>query len=81
MYFSRNTCHFSSHKVHKKTMKMGELHCLGTSPDSPLVVGVGGETELRVLNLRRNAAICQHFQMEALEPSVRTKKKAEKSEC
>ena len=56
-------------------MSMGELHCASCSSDSPLVVGIGGERELRVLNLQRNAAVCQHFGVTPLEPSVRARRK------
>ena len=59
---------------------MGELHCVSCSSDSPLVVGVGGERELRVLNLQRNAAVCQHFGVTALEQSVRARRREKSGE-
>ena len=54
---------------------MGELHCVACGPDSPLLVGIGGERELRVLNLQKNANVCQHFGVTPLEPSVRARRK------
>ena len=61
-------------------MSMGELHCASCSSDSPLVVGIGGERELRELNLQRNAGVCQHFGVTPLEPSVRARRKAKSGE-
>ncbi len=67
-------------QVYKKQLSLGELHCAACGPDSPLVVGVGGERELRVLNLQRNAAICKHFDVPRLEPSVRARRKERSGE-
>ena len=53
---------------------------MSCSSDSPLVVGVGGERELRVLNLQRNAAVCQHFGVTPLEQSVRARRRERSGE-
>ena len=59
---------------------MGELHCVSCSSDSPLVVGIGGERELRVLNLQRNAGVCQHFGVTPVEQSVRARRRERSGE-
>ncbi len=53
--------------VTKKNVNMGEIHCAKSSPDSPLVFAIGGETEMRVLNLRKNAAVAKHFNIEVVD--------------
>ena len=59
---------------------MGELHCVSCCSDSPLVVGIGGERELRVLNLQRNAGVCQHFGVTPVEQSVRARRRERSGE-
>ena len=41
----------------KKNLNMGQLHCIASCPDSALLYAVGGETEHRVLNLKKNEAV------------------------
>lgn len=47
--------------ITEKKMKMGELHSAAMSPDSQLVVAVGGETDFRVVNLARNEDVAKHY--------------------
>ena len=53
-------------KVMEKDMKLGTLYCAEACPDSStgLVFAVGGETEMRVLNLKRNVTVCEYFNIE-----------------
>lgn len=50
--------------VTQKNLKMGELHSAAMSPDS-LAVAIGGETDLRVVNLNRNDDVAKHFNLTA----------------
>lgn len=43
--------------IHTKDMKLGSIHCLELNPDSPFVVGAGGDHKshnLQVVDLRKN---------------------------
>ena len=52
--------------VLEKEPKMGGIHCVGSSPDSALIFAVGGEQELRVMNLHKNVDVAEHFGTEAV---------------
>ena len=49
--------------VLSKKLNIGELHSLGGSPDSGLLFAVGGEREMRVLNLKKQDTVASHFEL------------------
>ena len=47
--------------VLEKNMQMGELQCCSFSPDSPLILAMGGEREMRIINLQKNEKVAGCF--------------------
>ncbi|ELT95758.1 hypothetical protein CAPTEDRAFT_174087 [Capitella teleta] len=50
--------------VFAKELQIGELHSLGCCPDSPMLFAVGGDREMRVLNLQKHSIVTSHFGVE-----------------
>ncbi|XP_064617957.1 periodic tryptophan protein 1 homolog [Liolophura sinensis] len=46
----------------EKDMKMNEIHCLESCPESPYTFAIGGQSELKVWDIRESASVKRHFQ-------------------
>lgn len=47
--------------VSERRCKIGSIYCGSVCPDETLVVCVGGEREMKILNLQTNSAFREHF--------------------
>ena len=58
----------SGELVATKKYKIGSVFCVAACPDAALVFGVGGEHEMKILNLKRDGPISERFMGEAVKP-------------
>jgi len=47
--------------VTERSYKIGAVHCGGSCPNEPLLVCVGGDREMKVINLKSDTKVAKHF--------------------
>nr|KAG5711063.1 hypothetical protein BaRGS_013797 [Batillaria attramentaria] len=48
-------------QILSRNLRMNELQCVGCCPEAPFVFAFGGESELKVWDVRESAAVRKHF--------------------